>query len=217
MATRIQIRESVYQEFARGRFDDFRYRFCRAGGRISATASAASTAGVSGIVIRDRGAPMTDPRQMLRHTLATLAYRAAKSCRGAPAGFEGLRASPTTRTPVEILAHMGDLMDWGLAMSRGAPAWRNSTPLPWDREVERFFAAVTAWDDFLASGAELRVPVEKLFQGPVADALTHTGQINLLRRMAESPVRGESYNRASIAAGQTGFEQPPPDPRNEFD
>ena len=58
---------------------------------------------------------------------------------------------------------------------------------------------------------------EHLFQGPVADALTHTGQINLLRRMAGTPVRGESYNRAPIAVGQTGFEQPAPDPRFEFD
>jgi len=70
-------------------------------------------------------------RETLRHTLATLAYRASKTVREAPDGFAGFRASPNTRTPVEILAHMGDLMDWGLSMSRGAPAWNNAPPRPW--------------------------------------------------------------------------------------
>lgn len=156
-------------------------------------------------------------RDPLRHALATLAYRAAKAVRGAPEGFAGFQASPTTRTPAEILAHMGDLMDWGLSMSRGTPAFRESGSLPWDGEVERFFTALTAWDDYLASGAEIGYAGEKLFQGPIADALSHTGQIGLLRRMAGSAVRGESYNRAPIAMGRTGFEQEAPDPKYEFD
>ena len=158
-----------------------------------------------------------DDRTLLRHTLATLAYRAAKAVRNAPADFEHFRASPTTRTPAEILAHMGDLLDWGLAMSRSKPTWHNSEPLPWGREVERFFTALGDWDGYLASGEPLAAPVAKIFQGPVADALTHTGQINLLRRMAGAPVRGESYFRAAIAVGQTGTDQPPPPPRSEFD
>jgi hypothetical protein len=160
---------------------------------------------------------MSDDREFLRHTLATLAYRAAKAMRNAPAEFPGFKASPTSRTPIEILAHMGDLMDWGLAMTRGKPAFKVSDPLPWDQETQRFFAALTAWDEYLASGAEIGYDVERLFQGPIADALTHVGQINLLRRASGSPVKGESYNRASIAAGQTAFEQPPPDPKYEFD
>jgi hypothetical protein len=158
-----------------------------------------------------------DDRALLRHMLATLAYRAAKSVRGAPEEFEGYRASPTTRTPVEILAHMGDLMDWGLSMSSAKPLWNTSTPLPWGREVERFFAAVTAWDAWLAKGEPLAAPAGKILQGPIADALTHTGQINLLRRMSGSPVRGESYARATIEIGRTGTEQTPPMPAAEFD
>jgi len=158
-----------------------------------------------------------DDRALLRHTLATLAYRAAKAVRDAPDGFEHYRASPTTRTPAQILAHMGDLMDWGLAMSRSKPVFHVSEPLPWAQEVERFFAALRAWDDYVASGEPLAAPPAKIFQGPVADALTHTGQINLLRRMAGGPVRGESYFRAAIAIGQTGAEQPPPTPGSEFD
>jgi hypothetical protein len=159
---------------------------------------------------------MTD-RELLRHTLATLAYRAAKSVRGAPATFADFKASPTTRTPVEILAHMGDLMDWGPTICRGEPKFNVSTPLPWDQEVQRFFEAVTAWDEYLASDAPIKYDIGKIFQGPVADALTHTGQINLLRRMSGSPVKGESYPRASIKIGQTGFEQPPATPGSEFD
>lgn len=160
---------------------------------------------------------MTDTREAVRHLLAVIAYRVSKSVRGAPAEYATFKASPTTRTPVEILAHMGDLMDWGLTMTREKAKWNDAVPLPWDDEVKRFFAAVTAWDEYLASGAPIATEVERILAGPVADALNHTGQLNLLRRMAGSPVRGESYARADIRAGRTGLEQAPPDPRYEFD
>ena len=147
---------------------------------------------------------------LLRHTVATLAYRAAKAVRGAPASFAGFKASPTTRTPVQILAHMGDLLDWALTMCDGKAVWHDATPLPWDEEVGRFFAALGKFDARLATGKPLANPVTKVFAGPVADALTHTGQINLLRRMSGAPVKGESYYRAEIEAGRVGRDQAPP-------
>ncbi len=160
---------------------------------------------------------MQSTREMLRHTLATLAYRGAKAVRGGSEDIAHFKASPTTRTPVQILAHIGDLLDWGLSMCRGKPAFHESAPLPWDREVERFHAALGAWDEYLASDARLEAPMDRVFQGPIADALTHVGQINLLRRMAGSPVRGESYNRATIEIGRTGADQVPASPQFEFD
>jgi hypothetical protein len=159
---------------------------------------------------------MTD-RELLRHTLATLAYRAAKSVRGAPATFADFKASPTTRKPVEILAHMGDLTDWGLTICMGKPKFNVSEPLPWDQEVQRFFRSLTAWDEYLATDAPIGYDLGKIFQGPIADAHTHTGQINMLRRMSGSPVKGESYPQAKIKIGQTGFDQPPATPGSEFE
>jgi len=153
---------------------------------------------------------------MLRHTLATLAYRASKAVRGAPADFGDYRPTPGKRSAGEILAHMGDLMDWGLSMTSGKPKWNTAEPKPWNQEVQRFFDALTKWDQQLAGLQRVDEP-ERIFQGPIADALMHTGQISLMRRMAGSPVRGESYNRAQIKIGQTGLEQPAPDPRYEFD
>jgi hypothetical protein len=154
-------------------------------------------------------------REMLRHTLATLAYRCGKTLRDAPEGFGSFRASDTTRTPVEILAHIGDLLDWALWLARGEHVWNDSMPLAWPDETARFFAALRALDEYLASDAPLGSPVEKIFQGPIADALTHTGQIAMLRRMFGAPMRGESYFRSDIVAGRTGPEQTPP--RKEFD
>lgn len=159
---------------------------------------------------------MTD-REFLRHTVATVSYRAAKALRGAPPSFAGFRAGPSSRTPVEILAHMGDLFDWALSMAIGAPKWKDSTPLPWDEECARFFRSVTAFDDLLASPDEIRYELTRLFQGPVADALTHTGQLTMLRRLHGAPIKGESYNWADIVVGHVGFDQAPPDPRYEFD
>jgi hypothetical protein len=154
-------------------------------------------------------------RTMLRHTVATLAYRAAKALREAPDGFAAFRASATSRTPGEILAHMGDLMDWALSQARGAQEWNDSTPGEWDADKSRFFAALQALDDHLAAGEPLGYAPERIFQGAVADALTHVGQINFLRRMSGSPVRGENYQRADINVGRVGPDQPAP--RREFD
>jgi hypothetical protein len=154
-------------------------------------------------------------RQLLRHTVATLAYRGGKTLRGATSTFADFRASATSRTPGQILTHLGDLLDWGLSIAKGKQEWNNSTPLTWEKDVERFFAALQAFDACLASGSPLMAPAEKLFQGPVADALTHVGQIALLRRIAGAPIKGENYFRADIVAGRVGPEQTAP--RLEFD
>ncbi|HJQ32146.1 MAG TPA: hypothetical protein VJ866_08205 [Pyrinomonadaceae bacterium] len=154
-------------------------------------------------------------REMLRHTVATLAYRGGKAVRGEPEGFGAFAAGVGTRTPAEILAHVGDLLDWALWLARGEHRWHDSVPLPWGEEVERFFKGLQAFDAYLASDAPLGCAAEKLFQGPVADALTHVGQITLLRRMARAPVRGENYFKAEIVAGRVGAEQAAP--RREFE
>lgn len=157
----------------------------------------------------------TTSRQMLRHTVATLAYRGGKALRGAPPGFSEFRTGDSTRTPGQILAHVGDLLDWGLSLAKGAQKWHNSDPLPWEEGTQRFFKALRAFDAFLASKAELGCTPEKLFQGPVADGLTHIGQISMLRRLAGAPVRAENYLRAEIAAGRVGAKQAAP--KQEFD
>ncbi|HVX66761.1 MAG TPA: hypothetical protein VHA11_09180 [Bryobacteraceae bacterium] len=154
-------------------------------------------------------------REFLRHTLATVAYRGAKALRGAPAEFAGFRGSATTRTPAEILAHVGDLFDWAVCLAHGKHVWHDSQPLPWDQEVERFHENLAAFDSCLASGQPLGFPAGQLFQGPLADALTHIGQIAMLRRMAGAPCRGENYFRARIEAGRVGPDQAAP--VREFD
>ena len=116
-------------------------------------------------------------RSLLRHTLATLAYRGAKAVRDAPAGFADYRAGPTLRTPVEILAHVGDLLDWAIGLADGRHEWRDSAPRPWDEETGRFHDGLAALDQRLATPKPLGFSAEKLLQGPLADALTHVGQV----------------------------------------
>src|SRR5882672_9054736 len=146
-------------------------------------------------------------REMLRHTVATLAYRGAKAVRGADDSFASFKASETTRTPAQILAHVGDLLDWALSIASGNETWSNSEPLEWSKEVDRFHAALQSFDEYLASDRELNASCERLFQGPIADALTHVGQLTMLRRIAGEPIKGENYSRAKIAAGRVGADQ----------
>jgi len=150
-----------------------------------------------------------DSRTLLRHTLATLAYRGAKVVRDVPESAAALRIGPSTRTPVEILAHIGDLLDWAHHLANGAYVWRDSPAQSWDHEVARFYGGLRRLDERLASDEPLGYPVEKIFQGPIADALTHVGQIAMLRRLAGAPVRGESYFKAEIVIGRVGPEQTP--------
>jgi hypothetical protein len=154
-------------------------------------------------------------RELLRHAVATVAYRGAKAVRGAPPSFADFRVAEKSRTPAQILAHIGDLYDWALSQARGTEAWQDSTPLPWDREIARFHEALGRFDAYLASDAPLHVPPEKIFQGAVADSLTHVGQLAMLRRVAGAPIRGENYSRADIRPGRVGADQL--DPKREFD
>jgi hypothetical protein len=160
-------------------------------------------------------ADQPDKRALLRHMLATLAYRGGKVLRGAPEGFAGFRIGDSSRTPGEILAHLGDLFDWALHQLRGEHVWNPSAAATWEQGTARFFDGLARLDEYLASGAPLGCPPEQLFQGPIADAFTHVGQLAMLRRLAGSPVRGENYFIADIAAGRVGPEQSAP--RREFD
>jgi hypothetical protein len=151
---------------------------------------------------------------MLRHTLATLAYRGGKVLRDAPPEFQSFRPSEGGRSAGQILAHLCDLMDWAASIAEGKEAWRDSRPRPWAADVQRFFDGVARFDACLAGPLAGGAPVERLFQGPVADALTHVGQLAMMRRMAGSPIRGENYFKADITAGRVGIDQTPP--KREF-
>lgn len=148
-----------------------------------------------------------EKRELFRHTLATLAYRGGKVLQGAPSNFADFQAAPGVRKPAQILAHLGDLLDWALSLAIGKQEWHDSKPLEWDDETRRFFAALKRLDDFLASEEPVHVSFERLFQGPAADALTHVGQIAMLRRMADAPIKGENYFVADIAVGCVGLDQ----------
>lgn len=145
-----------------------------------------------------------DGRVLLRHTVATVAYRGGKVIRDVPDGFSEFRIGETSRTPGQILAHIGDLYDWALSLAEGAERWQNSTPLAWSEESARFFSALGKLDERLARETPLACSIEQLLQGPVADSLTHIGQIAMLRRLAGSPIRGENYSIADIAVGRLG-------------
>ena len=146
-------------------------------------------------------------RELLRHLVATVAYRGGLAVVDAPASFAEFRTHETTRTPGEILAHIGDLLEGSRHLVKGEMVYLTSTPLPWKEEVARFFAAVNALDSYLASDGPLACPVERLVQGPIGDALTHVGQIVMLRRMAGFPIRSGEYFTAEIVAGEVNEER----------
>jgi hypothetical protein len=155
-----------------------------------------------------------EAREFLRHTIATLAYRCGKTLRDAPADFAIFKIEQTVNTPLFLLSHIADLLEWALTAARGEPKYPATVIGNWELEKQRFYAALKALDDFLASKVVINASLEKIFQGPIADALTHTGQLALLRRMAGSSIKGENYFVADITTGLVREDQPAP--KREF-
>lgn len=151
----------------------------------------------------------------LRHTLAVLAYRAEKVLRGWPVGGAEFTVGAGARTPLQIVRHVADLAEWALALAHGDGQWRAAGDGDFAAEVQRFFSALERLDQHLATGEALARPAGIVFQGPIADALTHVGQLALLRGLCGSKVRPESYARAEIVVGRVGRDQAAQ--RREFD
>lgn len=147
---------------------------------------------------------MTD-RDLFRHAVATIAYRGGKAIRGAPENFADFDGAG--KSPVEILAHIGDLLEWTLRMTHGSTEWRATPPQSWEHESRRFYDGLAALDATLASEQIVQASLERLFQGPIADALTHIGQLAMIRRMAGAPTRGENYFIAAVEIGRVGPDQ----------
>ena len=124
--------------------------------------------------------------------------------------FANYTCGKSTRRPVQILAHMGDLMAWGVTIAAGDIKWNAGGSDDWNREVVRFFDGLAALDAALAADRQFQGSVDKMIQGPLADALTHVGQLAILRGMMGAPVRPESYARAKIEAGRVGRDQAAP-------
>jgi hypothetical protein len=133
--------------------------------------------------------------------VATVVFRGRVAIDGAPDAFADFKASDDARTAREILAHIGDLLHGSESLLRGEYIEIDSAPLTWNDEVARFFASARKLDELLAGDQTLAYPVEKFVQGPVGDALTHVGQIVMLRRIAGVPVVPEPYFTAEIVAG----------------
>ena len=156
-----------------------------------------------------------DNREMFRHIAASLAYRATKTLRDVPDTFATFHVDIKSRAPVEILSHMGDLFDWAHSMLKGAEVWHDSHPQDWNHEIARFCDSLQKFDTYLASNSPIACPLDKLFQGPIADAFTHVGQLAMLRRLSGAPIKGENYFKADILIGKVGLGQSKP--RKEFD
>lgn len=155
---------------------------------------------------------MDDERRLLRHFLAALAYRTQKALRDAPADFGTFEAGERVRRPSDILRHMTSVLGYARTYFEGGSYPHRPKPLPsLDDEIERFHAMLGALATHLEQGTPLAgTTPERLLQGPFADAMTHAGQLAMLRRLAGAPVPPEDFIVAEISADVLGPDQPPP-------
>jgi len=153
---------------------------------------------------------MDDKRAMLRHFLAALAYRTQKALRDAPVSFGTFEAGQQVRPPADLVRHMTSVL--GYARTHFVGGRYRAEPLPdLSAEIARFHAMLEDLARHLEAGTELRgTTEERLLQGPFVDAMTHAGQLAMLRRLAGSPVRPENFIEAAIDPSNLGPTQPEP-------
>jgi hypothetical protein len=152
----------------------------------------------------------THERALLRHFLAALAYRAQKALRGAPAGFGDFRAGPGSRTPAELVRHITSVLGYARTFFVGG-RYRPEPEPDLGNEVRRLHAMIADLAAHLERGDTMNgTTPSRLLQGPFADAMTHVGQLAMLRRLAGSPVPPENFIVAHIDPANLGPDQPPP-------
>lgn len=154
---------------------------------------------------------MDDKCQLLRHFLAALAYRTQKALRGAPDSFGSYRASAGVRTPSQVVCHMTSVLGYARTFFVGGSYWPDELPSLRD-EIRRFHDMLEDLGGHLERGSPLLegMSAERLLQGPFSDAMTHAGQLAMLRRLAGSPVAPEDFSSAEIRSERLGPEQAEP-------
>jgi len=152
---------------------------------------------------------MTAEQKLLQHFLAAIAYRTQKALRGAPASFADFCAGCNARTPHELIWHMTGVLGYARTYFREG-VWQPDKLATFAEEVERFHQALKDLGAALEQAPVRSVTMEQLLQGPLADVMTHAGQLALLRRLAGSPVPPENFIRAAIDAANLSANQPAP-------
>lgn len=147
---------------------------------------------------------------MLRHFLAALAYRTQKALRGASAGFEGFQAGSRVKTPHQLILHMTSVLGYARTFFIGGTFPRLS-PGEWKKDINQFHEMLEDLGKYLDSETPLRdTTEERMLQGPFADAMTHAGQLAMLRRLAGSPVPPENFIMAAVRPENLTPDQPEP-------
>ncbi len=158
-----------------------------------------------------KGGPrVDDQRVLLKHFLAALAYRTQKAVRGASAEFSTFRAAPHVRTPHELIHHMDSVLGYARTFFIGGH-YRPPVLRDFAAAVAHFHETLADLAQHLELGTEFRgITAEKLLQGPFSDAMTHAGQLAMLRRLAGDPVPPENFVFAKISSANLGPDQPAP-------
>lgn len=146
--------------------------------------------------------------ELLRHLVATIAFRATVALRDFPEAATDTAPADGGRTPRALLAHLADVMQWSALLVRGAGRPRRTSDEVWGAAADRFYRGLAELDAALADGASPALDVDALVHGPLADALTHVGQLLLLRRLAGAPAAPQRYLTADVRTGVVGPEQP---------
>ncbi len=153
---------------------------------------------------------MDEQRKMLMHFLAALAYRTQKALRGASPEFANFSAGGKVRTPLELVRHMDSVLGYARTFIIGG-SYRPPQTADFAEAIASFHQVVEDLARHLDAGSKMHgITPEVMLQGPFSDAMTHAGQLAMLRRLAGDPVPPENFIYATISPDNLGPNQPMP-------
>ena len=152
---------------------------------------------------------MSNKSEMLRHFLASITYRATKAIKNVPETYPAHDLGKGVKTPLRILHHITGVLTYAHSFFEHYDTTHIDVK-SWDAEVGEFYSILSKLDKSIQEKKPKEVTEEQLLQGPLSDAMTHIGQLSMLRRLADSPLPSENFIFADVRKGAVGPNQPDP-------
>ncbi len=141
---------------------------------------------------------MNQNSHFIQHFLKVLSYRFEKAIHNAAESYPKHASGHGIRTPLELLGHMNGVLEFAISSLKNQPR-RNIPEQSWQEQITLYYEKLKELNQLMQENSFDTDTLERILQGPLADAMTHIGQLAMMRRLANSAIAGENYFAADMS------------------